>query len=211
MLFRSPRRFLVALALAATLAYLPLALVYGPFDWFEQGLISFQTSRPLLYAVYFYAGAAVGAVGLGEGLLAPDGALSRRWRRLAVASPSFLFVWMGLTGVVLTFPAFAPMTMRALSALAYVGASVAGVMLLMALSVRFCARPIRWLEPLSRNALGIFVIHYAPLVWMQYALLDAPIPALFKAALVFCVTLPVSLGAAMAMRKRAWLARLIGE
>lgn len=206
-----PRRFFVSLTAAATLAYLPLTLAYGPFEWFERGLFSFQTSRPLLYAVYFFAGAAVGGAGLGEGLLAPDGALSRRWRRLGAASPAFLFVWMGLTGVVLTYPAFAPTTMRVLSALAYVGASVAGVMLLMAVSVRFCAQRVRWLEPLSRNALGIFVVHYAPLVWMQYALLDFALPALVKAAIVFGVTLPVSLGVAMATRKQALLARLIGE
>ncbi len=208
---RAPRRFLVALTVAATLGYLPLTLAFGPFDWFERGLFSFQISRPLLYAVYFFAGAAVGAAGLSEGLLAPDGELSRRWRRLGAISPAFLFVWMGLTGVVLTYPAFAPMPMRTLSALAYVGASVAGVMLLMAVSVRFCARRFRWLELLSRNALGIFVVHYTPLVWMQYALLDLALPALLKAALVFGVTLPVSLALAVAMRKQPLLARLIGE
>ncbi|MDE3176020.1 MAG: acyltransferase [Pseudomonadota bacterium] len=208
---RRPQRFLAMLAAGAALGYLPLTLAYGPFDWFEHGPVSFQISRPLLYAVFYFAGAAVGAAGLGEGLLAPDGELSRHWRRLCVASPAFLFVWMGLTGVTLTFPAFAPMTMRLLSGLAYVGASVAGVMLLMAVSVRFCALRLRWLEPLSRNALGVFVVHYAPLVWMQYALIDLPLPALVKAALVFGVTLPVSLALALAMRRLPLLARLLGE
>lgn len=208
---RRPRRYLVTLTAAAALAYLPPTLAYGPFDWFEEGPFSFQMSRPLLYAVYFFAGAAVGAAGLGEGLLAPDGALGANWRRLGVLSPAMLFLWMGLTGVVLSFPDFAPVTMRLLSGLAYVGASVAGVMLLMAVATRFCATRIAWLEPLSRNALGIFVVHYGPLVWLQYALTGAPLWALVKAAIVFCVTLPLSLAAAMAMRRNAVLARLIGE
>lgn len=206
-----PQRFLLTLTLAAAFAYLPLALAFGPFDWFERGPFSFQLSRPLLYAVYFLAGASIGAAGLGEGLLAPDGALARRWRRLAVLSPLMLFSWMGLTGVTMTFPAFAPLLMRLLSALAYVGASVAGVMLLMALSTRFLARRIAWLEPLSRNALGIFVLHYVPLVWVQYLLLDAPLPAILKALIVFAVVLPLSLGLAAAMSRFGWLARLIGE
>ena len=206
-----PRRFLLTLALAATLAYVPLALVFGPFDWLERGPFSFQLSRPLLYLVYFLAGASVGAAGLGGGLLAPDGALARNWRRLAVLSPLMLFVWMGLTGVTMTYPDFAPLPMRALSAFAYAGASVAGVMLLMAASTRFLAQRIGWLEPLSRNALGIFVLHYAPLVWMQYLLLDAPLPAVLKAVIVFAVVLPLSLATAAAMTRLGWLARLIGE
>ncbi len=208
---RRPQRFLLALTLAATLAYLPLTLVYGPFDWFVRGPFSFQYSRPLLFGVYFLAGVAVGAAGLGEGLIAPDGALGRHWRRLGVLSPLTLFVWMGLTAVVLMAPAVAPLTMRVLSAFAYVGASVAGVMLLIALAIRFSARRVAWLEPLTRNSLGIFVVHYAPVVWMQNALTSAPLPALVKAAIVFSVVLPLSLGLAVALRRNAWTARLIGE
>jgi hypothetical protein len=208
---RDPRRFLIGLALAATLAYLPLTLRYGPFDWFERGPFSFQISRPFLYGVYYFGGVAVGAHGLGAGLLAPDGALAMRWSRLAVLSPLMLFSWMGLTGVTLTWPEFAPMPMRTISALAYVAASVAGVMLLMAISVRFFARPIGWLEPLSRHALGIFIVHYAPTVWMQYALSETPLPALVKAAIVFAVVLPFSLLVATALKRSAFGARLIGE
>jgi hypothetical protein len=208
---RRPQRFLLALALAGALAYLPLTLAFGPFDWFERGPFSFQLSRPLLYGVYFFAGVAVGAAGLAEGLLATDGALARGWRRFAGLSPLMLFVWLGLTGVAVTFPDFAPLTMNALSALVYVGASVAGVMLLLSLAMRFWARRIAWLEPLSHNALGIYVLHYAPMVWMQYLLLDAPLPAVAKAVIVLAVVLPISLGAAAAMSRLGWLARLIGE
>jgi hypothetical protein len=208
---RRPERFLVGFALTATFAYLPLTLGFGPFDWFERGPLSFQISRPLLYGVYFFGGVAVGAHGLGAGLLAPDGALAQNWRRLAPLSPLMLFVWMGLTGVTLTWPAFAPAPMRTVSALAYVAASVAGVMLMMAVSVRFCARPIAWLEPLSRHSLSIFVLHYAPVVWMQYALTGAPLPAVLKAAIVFAVVLPASLVAAMALKRNALAAKLIGE
>jgi hypothetical protein len=206
-----PQRFLLTLAVAAALAYLPLALLFGPFDWFERGPISFECSRPLFYGVYFFAGVAIGAAGLGDGLLAPEGALARHWRRLALLSPLMLFAWMGLMGASLSFPAFAPLPMRALSALAYVGASVAGVMLMLALAMRFGARRIARLEPLSANALGVYVVHYAPLVWMQYLLTDAPWPAVAKWAIVCALVAPVSLALAIAMRRLGVLARLIGE
>ena len=208
---RRPGPFLAALGGAAALGYVPLALRYGPFDWYEQGPFSFQQSRPLLYGVYFFAGAAVGGAGLGQGLLAPDGELARRWRLLAGVSPATLFVWMGLTGVVLTFPTFAPTTMSFLSALAYTAASVAGVMFLLAVTMRFCTQPIGWLAPLARNALGIFVVHYPPMVWSQYALSGVDMPAFVKACLVFAFTLSVSLTVAAAMRRTPGLAMLIGE
>jgi hypothetical protein len=207
----NPRRFLVVFAASAAAAYLPLALIFGPFDWYERGPFNFQLSRPLLYAVFFLGGAAVSAGGLGEGLLAPDGVLSRNWRRLAALSPLALLVWMGLTGATLAYPAFAPLPLRALSALAYVGASLTGVMLVLGLAIRFSARPIRWLAPLSQNALGIFALHYAPLVWTQYLLLDAPLPAIVKAPIVFVATVLASLGLAAGLARLGWLARFVGE
>ena len=208
---RRPQGFLIGLTVAVTLAYLPLTLAYSPFDWFERGPFSFQISRPLLYGVYYFAGLAIGAHGLGDGLLAPDGALAENWRRLAVLSPPVLFVWMGLTGVTLTWPSFAPPPRRVLSALAYVAASVVGVMLLMAIAIRFCARPIPWLEPLSQHSLGIFVVHYAPIVWMQYALSGLALPAVLKAAIVFGAVLPLSLVVAIVLKRNVFAARLIGE
>ncbi|MBV9289828.1 MAG: hypothetical protein JO288_18785, partial [Hyphomicrobiales bacterium] len=46
----------------------------------------------------------------------------------------------------------------------------------------------RWslVWPLSDNAFGVYVLHYAPVVWLQYALLGSTWPAPLKAAAVFC-------------------------
>ena len=208
---RRPARFLVALGAAAALAYVPLTLRYGPFDWYVRGPFSFQLSRPLLYGVYFFAGAAIGGSPLGAGLLAPDGELARRWKRLAALAPAALFLWMGLTGVTIGYPDFAPGLMRLLSALAYVGASVAGVTILLAVSIRFCTKPIRWLAPLGVNGLGIFVVHYAPMTWTQYALLGVDLPGVVKAGLVFAVTLAASFATAFVMRCTPGLSLLTGR
>ena len=208
---RRPLKFVAGLFAVSALGYLPLTLVYGPFDWIERGPFSLQISRPPIYGAFFFAGVAVGAHGLANGVLAPDGALARQWRRFAVASPLLLFTWMGVTGVSLTWPDFAPWAVKVISALSYVGASVAGVMSLMAIAVRFCGKAIAWQETLSRNTLGIYIVHYVPLVWMQYLMLDEPLPALLKAAIVFAVTLPASLGLSALMRRQTLLARLIGE
>ena len=41
--------------------------------------LSVQFCRPLLYAVYFFAGVGLGAAGIDRGLVAADGVLARRW------------------------------------------------------------------------------------------------------------------------------------
>jgi hypothetical protein len=203
--------FVLALAGAALLAYLPPMLAYGPFDWLESGPFSVQKSRPLLYGVFFLAGVAAGANGMGEGLLAADGALACGWRRFAVLAPAALFVWMGLTGMGLYWPKVAPLAVAILSGAAYVSACVTGVMSLLGASIRFGGRPVGWLAPLGRNAMGIFALHYAPMIWIQDALTSAPLPALVKASVVFVATLAISLGLSSAMRRSGALAWLIGE
>ena len=72
-----PARFLAGLVLASAVAYVPLALLFGPSDWAQRGPFAFQLSRPGHYAVYFLAGVAIGACGIERGLLAPDGPLAR--------------------------------------------------------------------------------------------------------------------------------------
>ncbi len=206
-----PGPFLLALAVAATWAYLPPMLAYGPFDWFESGPFSFQKSRPLLYGVFFVAGVAAGANGMGEGLLAADGALAKGWRRLAMAAPLALFAWMGLMGIGLTWPKVAPLAMTFFSGVAYVAACVTGVASLLSASVRFGGQPVRWLAPLGRNAMGIFALHYAPMIWIQDALTSAAVPAPVKACFVFAATLVISLALSSAIRRSVALAWLIGE
>lgn len=208
---RRPRAFLLALAGAALLAYLPPLLAYGPFDWFESGPFSFQKSRPLLYGVFFLAGIAAGAKGVGGGLLAADSALAQGWRRFALLAPLALFAWMGVTGMGLYWPHVAPRLTLVLSGVAYVAACVTGVMSLLSASLRFGGRPVGWLAPLGRNAMGIFALHYAPMIWIQDALTSAPLPAFAKASVVFAATLAISLGLASTIRRSGALAWVIGE
>jgi len=53
--------FVIVVLSASALAYVPLALVFNPWDWFHVGPFSFQLCRPLHYLIYFLAGAGVGA------------------------------------------------------------------------------------------------------------------------------------------------------
>src|SRR3954451_1728590 len=54
-----PAIFLGGLVLGSALAYVPLALLFGPANWFQAGPSGFQLSRPLHYVLYFFAGAVI--------------------------------------------------------------------------------------------------------------------------------------------------------
>ena len=79
----------------------------------------------------------------------------------------------------------------------------------MALFVRFARRrtPIR--DSLSDNEYGIYLLHYAIVSWLGYAMLSAPLPALSKFALVFIGVLPLSWGGSAALRRIPAVARAV--
>jgi hypothetical protein len=56
----------------------------------------------------------------------------------------------------------------------------------------------------------MYIVHYPFVVWMQYALLNAPLPAIVKAALVFAVAVAVSWALVAALRNIPLGARLVG-
>jgi glucans biosynthesis protein C len=203
-----PARFLGALVLASAVAYVPLALVFGPSDWAQRGPFSFQLSRPLHYAVYFLAGVAIGACGIERGLLAPDGPLARRWRRWLSAAVLLFGLWAGTTA--LTLPGPAPFGFQVVSDLSFVLACFVSCFAVLAAAVRFAGirRPV--LDSLKANAYGMYLIHYVFVVWLQYALLPVGLPAVVKGAIVFGGTLLLSWTATAASRRVPAIAQIIG-
>lgn len=206
-----PARFFLALVIASAVAYIPLALIYSPWSWFQYGPFAFQWSRPLHYVVYFFAGIAIGAYGLDRGLLATDGALARRWPLwLAVAAATFL-LWIGPTALIMERAGDASLGLRLASSLGFVLACAGGGMVVLAMALRFATRRHRVLDSLSENAYGMYLVHYVFVVWLQYALLGMAMPAVGKAAVVFTGTLLLSWAATAAIRSIPLGARLIGS
>ncbi len=205
-----PAIFLGGLVLASAVAYIPLALAFGISDWFQQGPFSFQLSRPLHYALYFLAGAVIGACGIERGLLAPDGPLARRWKTWLVAAPLLLLLWMGLTAPVMADPAGASLGLRLADNLSFVLACFASCFMVLAVALRFGRVRSQVLASLKNHAYGMYLLHYLFVVWLQFALLGVELPALVKAAIVFGATLLLSWSASAALERAPALAPLIG-
>lgn len=205
-----PSRRLMGLLVASVLAYVPLALAFGPMQWTEFGPFSFQLSRPVFYAVYFFAGVGLGARGVERPLFAPDGPLVRRWPSWLAAAPASFALWIALSAWVIGDQGGAPLVLRIADDLSFALATLANCFCALAVTLRFGRRFSRLLDSLKDNAYGMYIIHYVFVVWLQYALLPAALPAVVKGGLVFAGTLLASWGAAAALRRLPAVAQILG-
>lgn len=205
-LTRSPLLYFLALLAISAAAYLPLAAHFRPENWLDFGPFWIQISRALHYAVYFTAGAGLGACGLDRDLLDPDGKLARRWPLWAAAATlSFALAVAMLLAIVGTFEHGGPsLALLIAGNLAFVLCCGASSLAVLALFVHRARRMPRWLASLAANAFGIYLFHYACVSWLQLALLGAALPGLVKALLVFAGAVAASwLATALLRRIRA--------
>jgi len=187
---RCPGYYFVVLVAVSAVAYVPLALVFTQWAWSDSGVLAVQWCRPLLYAVYFFAGVGIGTAGIDVGLIAADGTLARRWYWWLAAAIASLFGWMGTTSLTLAGPA--PVVVHIAADSMFVVACACGCFFLIAASLRFGLHRSSMRASLSANAYSIYLVHYVFVVWLQYALLTSPLFALFKGAIVFGITLVLS-------------------
>ena len=202
-----PITFFAILVGASAAAYIPLALVFSPFRWTVFGPFFFQTSRILHYLVYFLIGVGIGAAGLERGLLARDGKLARGWP-LCTGGALFAFGLAGAVFIVAISAQNSPYLWGTLGGISFTLSCAASSIAFLALFVRF-AKPRKMFDSLRENAYGIYLIHYAIVSWLQYALLRAQLSAIEKAFLVFTGTLALSWIAVAAIRRVPAVARLI--
>jgi surface polysaccharide O-acyltransferase-like enzyme len=205
-----PTRFIILLIVASALAYVPMALMFSPWAWFQFNAFAFQWCRPLHYAVYFFAGAAVGAYGLERGLLAVDGALARRWPIAVAAAVAGLALWMTPTAIIMDSGSAGPVWLQFIANIGFVVCCASGCLAVVAVCIRYATMRRHWLDVLSDNAYAMYLVHYPFVVWTQYALLNAPLPAIVKALTVFAVSVALSLALVMALRTIPVGARLVG-
>jgi peptidoglycan/LPS O-acetylase OafA/YrhL len=208
--FARPGLFFWALLIGSVVVYVPAVLYFGASRWFSAGPVAVQASRILLYLLYFFAGAGIGAVGFGEGLLAGDGGLARRWPAWLAATIATYGCLIGLIYIkhsVLPDVNHQPLWWEIAYALAFACYSAAQTLNVLALFLRFDNDGSSILDPLRDSAYGIYLIHYVPVLWLQYVLYDfslAPVmqlSAILKAVVVFILTLALSWAATAALRK----------
>jgi surface polysaccharide O-acyltransferase-like enzyme len=79
----------------------------------------------------------------------------------------------------------------------------------LAFFLRFSKSSIRLLDVMQPSAYGIYLLHFIPLIWLQYFISDPAWPAFVKFAVVFAGTLSLSWAATIALRWIPVVARMI--
>lgn len=207
-----PMALFVAFMLVSAAVYLPLRAVFGPESWAAFGPFSVQSSRVLHYLVYFLAGVAIGECGIGHSLLAPDGRLVRRWfrwTRNALALSAVYVILLGWLAPDRPASGLPPLERQLILGLGFVLCCGAISFAMLAAFQRFANTPTPVLTSLSRNAYGIYLLHYGFVMWLQYALLPSAIPAAAKAAVVLSVALAASWATTAALRRIPAVDRVI--
>lgn len=187
-----PFAFFAGLTTLSILAYVPLALAFGPWDWTSWGPFAFQLSRPLQYLLYYFAGYAIGATGTQTGLLRCEGRLAGQWWAWLMAAIASFVLWGVLTSLTLHGWDASPFAVRLASAAAYPLACASGTLCMLALCLKLMRWQYRALDSLASNAYRIYLLHYVFVVWLQYALLTTSLDAIGKAAIVFACALALS-------------------
>lgn len=208
-----PLAFFGAVVSASALVYLPMAAALGPTDWVSTGPFFVQISRILHYALYFFIGIALGAIGLNRGLLAADGKLARRWPLWVIASLGAFVLAVGAFLTILsTFAKGGPgPILAAFGNFTFVLSCAATSFACLAAFTHFARKPNRVGDSLSANAYGIYLFHYVCVSWLQLALLHAPLSGAGKGSLVFLGAVLLSWILSASLSRIGFVGRILGS
>ena len=187
-----PLIFVASLIGLSALAYIPLALAFTPWQWGNFGLLSLQYCRPLHYLVYFFAGFAIGSYGWDRSVLRAGGPIARYWLAWLAAAVICMGAWGGLTSLTLPDWSASPLLDRLASAAAFPFACATGVIAYLGLALRLLRARDRVLDSLSKNAYGIYLVHYVFVLWLGYAFVGVTLNAPAKMILVCSAALVLS-------------------
>ncbi|MGO9018178.1 MAG: acyltransferase family protein [Syntrophobacteraceae bacterium] len=196
-----PTAFFLLLVIVSAGSYIPMASTYDPgFAWWYWGPFSFQISRVFLYLVYFLFGVILGAYGIQRTLLVPNSRLARRW---------FIWALVAMVAFVANIATTLAGASRTLNAITFLLVCAATSIAFLAIFLRFAVRRNRILDSLYLNSYGIYVIHYVVVSWLLYAILNARLPAIAKASIVFACALMFCWGTISLIRRIPGVARII--
>jgi surface polysaccharide O-acyltransferase-like enzyme len=202
--FEKPLKLFLFLVAVTMLVYVPSRLYFGVNHWFEFGPFSVQSSRVLLYASYFFIGAGIGAANFERGLLSANGELAKSGWGWAIATLNAYCLLWGLIIIkreVLGNPDPLPHWYEASYAVLFVIFSAGMLFTILAYFLRFKRSGWSVLDPMQKDAYGIFLVHYAFALWIQYWLYNFDLPAIIKVLIGFAFTLATSWALTRALRQ----------
>lgn len=206
---KRPGRAFLLLTAASAVAYVPLNMVLPFGHWTTEGPFVVQTGRIGHYLVYFLAGLAFGAAGVGQGLTDPQGGLARRWWAWQIAPAPAV-----IAAVAVFIIAFSPNPppkplLDVVGGLAFVLACATLSFAVMAVFLRFVRKTGPVGGSLQANAYGMYLTHYVFTAWLGWLLLPEAWGGLAKGLIVIGGAVVLSWLTTMALRRLPLLGRIL--
>jgi hypothetical protein len=202
--FEKPLKFFLFLLAVTMILYVPSRLYFGVNHWFELGPFSVQASRIFLYASYFFIGAGIGAANFERGLLSADGQLAKSgwgWIVATLVPYCLLWVLIYIKRGILGNPSPLPHWYEFFYGIFFTTFSAAILFAILAYFLRFKRSGWSVLDPAQKDAYGIFLVHYAFALWIQYWLFDFDLPAILKVLIGLTFTLATGWALTRALRQ----------
>jgi glucans biosynthesis protein C len=175
------------------ISYVPASWIFGPYTWKSFGPFAFQKSRLLLYFALFLLGAILGTEDRDNSIFSATAVFVRKWRLWLGGCFFFygLLHWTELqfqqgTG------GLGPLAEKLIYNTIYSLSTGFSCLAFLSVFRRFVHRSGRIWNSLCDNAYGIYLVHYIFILWCQYALLTAELPAAVKFGITFLFSLTAS-------------------
>ena len=196
------------LAVVSAVTYIPMAIHFSVERWSTFGPFAFQTSRLFHYFAYFIIAIGVGATAMSRGFFARDSKLARRW---PLWTNAMVLIYFALVAAFITMISGVGKSLPwgPLLGMLWVLSCAASCFGFMSFFARFATKRRAVFDSLTDNAYGMYLIHYAFVSWLQYALLPASLSGFVKGVLVTLGTIILSWGTTAALRRLPALARVI--
>jgi hypothetical protein len=206
-IMRRPAVFFIFLLFISAAAYIPMIFRFPDWHWLKLNMFELQTSRILLYFVYFLVGVFTGAYGIERTVFKGEDKLSRRWIIWVIAA-IIAFILKNTIKFEPNNPASGNLFLL-FNGFIFVLCCTSCSIAFMAVFLRFAGKSRRIFDNFYNNSYGIYIIHYPVVGWLQYSLLGTSLPPIAKGSIVFVSTLALCWGAVAAIRRIPGVARVI--
>lgn len=183
--------------------YVPASWLFGAYSWKSFGPFAFQESRLVLYFGFFIVGAILGATNIGQGIFSKDSGFMKKWAVWVAASILFYLMLIGLEklGRDGFGEKLGEWPSKIIYGLVYAGSTCFSSLAFLVIFRKFAGQSSRLWDSLCENAYCIYLVHYIFVIWCQYELLNFDLPAVIKFFITFIISLFMSWGISILLRK----------
>jgi glucan biosynthesis protein C len=199
----SPLRVALVFYTLVLVLYVPASWLFGSYTWKSFGPFAFQESRLLLYFGFFIMGTIQGATNIGQGIFSKDSGFMKKWPFWVGACILFYLMLIGLEklGREGFGEKLGEWPSKIIYGIVYAGSTCFSSLAFLVIFRKFVGQSGRLWDSLCENAYCIYLVHYIFVIWSQYELLNVDLPAVIKFFITFIISLFMSWGISMLLRK----------